>query len=200
MKAYKFLSAGGVGRFSNVAWPPPGEWLEAHAPLDRCQAGIHACSPPAFLDWLDDELWEIELDGAVEHDDGTIVALRGRLVGRVDRWDGSAAARFTAFCVDRAHAGAVTALRSAGHDAAALGAAAQLVADCRVLAVGGRPGELPGTATGEAPSPAAIAANVGFVAAHAAASAAAAAGGDYAATFADERRRQLDWLRVELRA
>jgi hypothetical protein len=113
VRAYKFLAAGAVGRFSDVAWPPAGTWLEADGPPERCRSGIHACLPPVLLDWLDDELWEVELAGAVEHD-GEVVAERGRLVARVGGWDEDAARGFADVCVGRARAGAVAALRSAG--------------------------------------------------------------------------------------
>jgi hypothetical protein len=63
--AYKFLGQGSVGLFSDFAWPAPGEWVETHEPVADCVRGIHAVSFENLLDWIDDELWEIELDGAI---------------------------------------------------------------------------------------------------------------------------------------
>ena len=87
MMAYKFLHAGGVGLFSGFAWPlpeggEPGAWVAIEGDPVRCTNGIHACDAAALVDWIDDELWVIELNGAVSTSDGVLVAAQGRLLDR----------------------------------------------------------------------------------------------------------------------
>jgi hypothetical protein len=115
MIAFKFLAAGGVGRFSNFMWPV-AEWVEAPLPLIACSVGIHACRRHELLDWMDDELWEIEIAGEIQETPESLLAQRGRLVARVDSWTPEVARELTEDCAHRGHALAVRALRRAGHD------------------------------------------------------------------------------------
>jgi hypothetical protein len=98
MIAYKFLRPGAVAPFSSFAWPTgsPGPWLEAEP--DPCASGVHACRARDLPDWVNAELWEIELDGAIE-DTRKIVAPRGRLLRRIEAWDRDAAREFGESCV-----------------------------------------------------------------------------------------------------
>ena len=80
--AYKFLREGRVGPFSGVAWPAEGEWLEATGGDGACSPRVHACRVEDLPEWLDHELWRVELDGDVRVDCGKLVADRGRLVER----------------------------------------------------------------------------------------------------------------------
>ena len=103
LRAYKFTRPGAVGRFSGFAWPRPngagpGAWVEA-AP-STCATGIHACAAVDLPYWIDAELWEIELGGAIERAATKLVAERGRLVRRIDGWDEHAGA-FAAACRER---------------------------------------------------------------------------------------------------
>lgn len=99
--AFKFLASGCVGRFSGFAWPGPGEWVEAEGPLQPCRSGIHGVGRDRVCEWLDDELWRVELDGDLLRLDGVIVARRGRLVSRVDAWNADAATDFARACAER---------------------------------------------------------------------------------------------------
>ena len=98
MIGYKFLGTGGVAPFSSFAWPTgsPGPWVEAEPHM--CASGIHACRAGDLPFWLNAELWEIELDGAV---DGTrkVVAPRGRLLRRIEAWDRTVARELGESCV-----------------------------------------------------------------------------------------------------
>jgi len=229
--AYKFLAAGGTGRFSDFRWPAPrddgpGEWVEASGPLEDCRRGVHACAPEHLLDWIDDELWAIELAGDVTEGESMLVAERGRLVERVEAWDGEAAQAFADACAWRARDLAIAALRrvrltEAAADLVAsvelrrmqetavrahaqadgsVGELSGFAADAVALAEGKRPEMWDAEAprTGTPPTRGAIAANVGFVVAHAAGRGAVAETGReeaYADGFAAERARQLAWLR-----
>jgi hypothetical protein len=99
MIAYKFLRAGAVGPFSGYRWRP-GEWVEAGT-ADPCRRGVHSCRARDLPIWLDDELWEVELDGAVVEQERKLVAERGRLARRVDAWTPDVADEFGRFCARR---------------------------------------------------------------------------------------------------
>ncbi len=215
MQAYKFLASGAVGRFSDFAWPcpvgqEPGEWVEAGAELEDCRNGIHACAPGRLLDWIDDELWEVELDGDIVRSEGMLVARRGRLLRRVTEWDAATAQAFAYACAWRARDHALPSLRRSGlaDEAERLGEAAELhavqssaaaafersdgaaaelsafAADAVSLAQGRRPemwSEHRLALEKPVVTAGAIAANVAFIVAHAAARAAVAATGSASA-------------------
>ena len=122
MKAYKFLRKGGVGAFSGERWYE-NVAVEVDGPLAECRNGVHACRAEHLPYWLDDELWEIELDGALEKQ-LKLVARRGRLVQRVEAWNDQARREFASWCLRRATSHAADELRDAGVDHARLAAAA----------------------------------------------------------------------------
>lgn len=236
MLAYKFLANGGTGRFSGFEWPAPvdgepGAWVSAEGSIAVCVSGVHACRVADLPDWIDDELWTIELSGEIREESSMVVGERGRLLQRVDGWDEQAAADFADACAWRARDAAARALRRDG----ALAQAEQLestddlvdmqivaalasrtpaptsavvagyAADAVALAHGQRPDtwDLAVALAEPAPAqtPAATAANLGFVVAHVAAVDAAAEAGDesvYATGFARERAWQLHWLKERL--
>jgi hypothetical protein len=117
--AYKFLRAGRVGAFSRFPWPEPGAWVHAASDLSLCRSGIHACRTQDLPWWLADELWEIELDGAVRHEEHKIVAAAGCLRARVESWTPACAQDYAEACAWRSHARAVQALQRAGRAQAA---------------------------------------------------------------------------------
>lgn len=207
MVAYKFLSPGAVGLFSAFTWPPAGEWVETRGPVESCVHGIHALRFQELLDWIDDELWEVELDGEIVERDGMVVAERGRLIRRVEAWDANAARSFSEECALRSAGFAAQALRSVGlagkasdleradelpavrrtavaaldeTDDAAVTEVVALAADMVSLVGGGRPDSwvAPVVTPPVAQTPGAVAANAAFVAAHAAGRAAVAASSD----------------------
>jgi hypothetical protein len=97
--AYKFLATGRVAPFTGFRWEP-GVWVDSAA-AERCEAGVHACRLQDLPIWLDDELWEIELAGDVVAAERKIVAPRGRLTQRVERWTPELAHEFGRFCEQR---------------------------------------------------------------------------------------------------
>ena len=124
MRAYKFLSADGLGVFSRFAWPlpgaGPGTWVESD--VETCRAGIHACRPVDLPYWLAPALYEVELDGPVDEQPMKVVAPRGRLLRRIDAWDDASQHAFAQMCLARADelaAGAPAQRRCLGADARA---------------------------------------------------------------------------------
>ena len=228
MIAYKFLSEGAVGFFSRHAWPhptedAPGDWVRVEGEIQPCLSGVHACTPEDLVDWLDDELWEIELEDPVGGFDGKPLARAGRLVRRVESWNDESARAFVRHCVDHTARLAAESLAQAGQTAeaetldaqrAALDAEATVtelarnlnadetspalfMADVARLQRGGRPelDEQAPSAEHGGPTPAALAANIGYVCAHLAAQLAEQqTPGAYSDSFARERLRQSAWL------
>ena len=134
MNAYKFLRDGRVGPFSGVRWPAPGEWLQAAAGGGRaCEEQVHACRLADLPEWMDAELWRVELDGDVRVDCGKLVADRGRLVERVATWDASFMTAFAEACTLRARDAALVVLAASARRGAPGAASA-------ALAGGGRRG------------------------------------------------------------
>jgi hypothetical protein len=204
--AYKFLRDGRVGAFSGVRWPPAGEWLHATTTGEggvTCADRVHACRVEDLAEWMDSELWRVELGGDVTVDCGKLVADRGRLVERVEAWDPALMAAFAEACALRARDGALTVLDpgSPAHNAlATCESAEQLATTCAQLGeldadeerAAGYAADIAGhTLRARAePSTAPMHAAVsGFIAAHAAAFAA-----DDVGAVAGERAWQAEWL------
>jgi hypothetical protein len=97
--AYKFLSECATAPFTGYRWRPD-EWVEADA-ADPCRQGIHACRARHLPIWLDDELWEVELDGELVEQERKLVAQRGRLARRIELWTPDLAQAFGRFCALR---------------------------------------------------------------------------------------------------
>ena len=104
MIAYKFLRRDGASVFTHFRWPlpngGPGPWVEAQ--VAPCRSGIHACRPSDLPLWVNDVLYEIELDGDIAQEPTKVVASRGRLFRRIDAWDDKLRASYTRMCADRA--------------------------------------------------------------------------------------------------
>lgn len=233
MIAYKFLTEGAVGRFSEFRWPvpaggSPGDWVAPDEKIEACRVGIHACRLHDLPGWIDDELWQIELDGPIEEGASLVIASRGRLVARVETWTSALALEFAEACTLRARDQAFRSLSRNGLTAEAQrvvsaltteavqresvaiavrakGEPAQAVAfaaDAVSLLDGRRPEMWQRRPEPERPqSPSATAANLGFVVAHAAGREAAddsAAPDAYEHGFASERQWQVEWLRSRL--
>ena len=188
---------------------------------------MHACTGRQLLDWIDDELWTIELGGEIVEGDDMLVAERGRLIRRVESWDARTAGEFSEACAWRSRDYALRALRRVGlteaasrlldavdlremQDAAAAaadspdGQAAELAgfaADTVSLVQGDRPDAWRTAPRLQAPeqTPGAIAANLAFVVANAAGREAGASNESaYEDGFEEERAWQLEWLERRL--
>ncbi|HXM56419.1 MAG TPA: hypothetical protein VOB72_13580 [Candidatus Dormibacteraeota bacterium] len=183
-----------MGPFSGLEWPPTGEWCG--------RGGVSGCRRDDLPYWIHDTLWVLELRGPIVEEDVKVVGADGRLVGRVEAWDGGAALAFAADCALRMRDLAAGELRRAGHpDAAArlrrarspkaIAALAPDLADDRVLALPRRVADLVGYA-GDAAECAAL--GQAAAAAYVSARAHQAAGTPYLV----ERGRQAAWLAVRL--
>jgi hypothetical protein len=104
MQAYKFMRARAVAPFTGTRWAV-GEWVEAgpEAPAP-CRQGVHACRAADLPYWLNRELWEVELGGEITETAYKLVAERGRLVRRLERWDERALRRLAESCAAQARA------------------------------------------------------------------------------------------------
>jgi hypothetical protein len=208
MIAYKFLRDGRVGPFSAVGWPPPGEWLEATAAARRaCVDRVHACRVEDLPDWMDSELWRVELEGDVMVDCGKLVADRGRLIERLEAWDAPLMVAFAEACALRARDAALAVLPAGSPGHAALAAsqdAEALAAVCAQLTgldpeeerAAGYAGDAARHVLGARAEPATApmhAAVNGFIASHAAAFAE-----DDLGAVARERAWQTAWLARQL--
>jgi hypothetical protein len=202
--AYKFLCAGGVGPFSRYAWPlprdgRPGAWVIGAADAARVDGGPARHRVGDLPWWLQDELWEAELGGAVTAGRHKVMAPRARLLRRVDGWDPACAQRFADACTGRARDHAITALDRAGAaDTADALRASATPREIRAAVRAGRPPEaarIAHTMAGDAAIRALGGAAV--VCAYIAAHAAARVDGERAK--AAERAWQSEWLRAELR-
>jgi hypothetical protein len=102
---FKFLRPDGTSAFTGFRWElpngAPGEWVDAR--VDPCRSGIHACRASDLPLWIARDLYEIELDGEVLEQRSKLVAPRGRLLRRVEAWNGEIRDAYTRMCADRAH-------------------------------------------------------------------------------------------------
>lgn len=225
MIAYRFLQAGATDRFRGGAWPAShngrGLWVETTPP-----DFVHGHHADSLVDWIDDELWEIELGPPVREASGVLVAHRARLMRRLVGWDEPAAHALARWCVVRvselasaaleragmleqaqrlAHAESPDGLRAEATDERGdvddeLGLALAYTRDVASLSLGGRPDACRDTASRSAGA-AAIASNLAFVTAVAAGAIAAKRTGDpesFSAAFEAERAAQRRWLRDRL--
>jgi hypothetical protein len=211
VRAFKFLDAHGLTVMSGSGWPlptddGPGPWVEAGS-VRPCHEGIHACSAADLAYWINEELWEIELDGEILLTHHKVVARRGRLLGRVPAWSGGVAGELATWCGWRSRDLAVTVLGDVRQwkwvaefeNADSLRQVArvgrQAVEELGDSTVGGAAAGLAGDAAAIAPTQ--YIAMGPFIAACAAGHAVARDTGteaDFAAAFATERQAQSEWI------
>jgi hypothetical protein len=121
MHAFAFLAEGAVAPLTGFVWPTPkddrrGPWVDTDTAPSEALRGCRVGDLPY---WLDDELWNIELDGALVERGHVVLAERARLLGRIDTWTDQLAWEFAGACAWRVAERAATALREEGHVEAA---------------------------------------------------------------------------------
>lgn len=84
---FKFLRTGRVGPFSGTLWPDAA-WLTVQPPLAACRNGIHVSAVRDLPYWLNDELWEVEVEGEVIDHERKRIVERARLRTPVRWWPG----------------------------------------------------------------------------------------------------------------
>src|SRR5215470_409656 len=89
MRAWKFLVRGRVAPFGGHVWPAPGSGAPGEWVLPP-GGEVFACRIPDLPWWVNDELWEVELDGPIRSLPTQIAARRGRLIRRMVGWDEAA--------------------------------------------------------------------------------------------------------------
>ena len=115
VKAYKLTGPDGT-TYNGFVWPlptadGPGEWVEvgkrarkALTADDLCSGRVlHATDAAHLLDWLNSEMYELEIDESR----GVVVAdkigfRRGRLVRRIEAWNERTARLFACDCAEDA--------------------------------------------------------------------------------------------------
>jgi hypothetical protein len=119
--AYAFLAKGAVEPLSGFDWPTPeegdqGSWLDESTAPREALRGYPVGDLPY---WLDEELWRIDLDGAVAERVHVFLAKRARLRSRVERWSEPLAWELVGACARRVARAAAVALREEGRAEAA---------------------------------------------------------------------------------
>jgi hypothetical protein len=104
VRLYVFLSSGRESFLTGVRWPAPesggpAAWVETGA--DAPDDGVRGYEVGDLTWWLDEELWELELDGELRPARNSLLAERGRLLRRVDSWTPEVAEELTEACVER---------------------------------------------------------------------------------------------------
>lgn len=211
MRAFAFLGPAATDYLSGLRWPAPlagapGPWLDPGG----SSPPVRACTVEQLPWWLDQELWAVELAGAIEDSGRALHAERGRLLERIDAWNAQTADELRWACTSRVRALAVAALRRDGREREgalleqangpeAIASVAKAAADGSGEAsrLAGFTADAIGFAE-DAADPVRAAGVVAYVAAHVVAGADESAPG-YREAFAEERRTQAEWLRDRLR-
>jgi hypothetical protein len=109
MKYYKFLTANHTGEYSNFDYSPylphdgqPGDWLpEIPGELKMCERGYHATDAGHLANWINAELYEVEL-GRTITGEGKIAGASMRFLRRIDTWNARTARLFAVWCARQA--------------------------------------------------------------------------------------------------
>lgn len=105
-KFYKTTLAGGVGRHSDFQWSlptknKPREWMPRIETVLPCTSGYHFCRRKDLIQWLDTEIYEIEVRGQIARYYNKCICHQARLVRRCENWTAQTARLFVADCAER---------------------------------------------------------------------------------------------------
>ena len=111
--------------------------MEATGPLEPCRNGIHACYLDDLPHWIGPELWTIEIEGEVQPAPNGVLARRGRLLQRIEKWADSVAREFAEDCARRAQslAGETAVVADRAADAVANAVSGWISASAYIAAV-----------------------------------------------------------------
>jgi len=90
MKYYKFLTENNKGQYSGFDFSnylpkngEPGEWLPKVESLNICHSGYHACKREDVFEWLNAQMFEVELRGKKITGDNKIASQEMRFVRKL---------------------------------------------------------------------------------------------------------------------
>ena len=119
MTFYRFLAAGAMGPFSGRRWPTPiggpAAWVVAGDAIADGPDGSRVCGVAQLPYWIADELWRVEVDGALTESATDVTAPRVRLVERVVGWNGDAGRDWATTSVWRGRDALAARLAADGH-------------------------------------------------------------------------------------
>ena len=110
MKYYKSLTADNEGPYSEFDFTPflpkdgePGPWLPAVKTLDMCASGWHCADEDRIIQWLQANIYEVEIRGKVLEDDDheKVCAQEMRLLRKCEGWNERTARLFACDCAER---------------------------------------------------------------------------------------------------
>ena len=105
MKYYKFLTADNKGKYSEYDFTKylpnddkPGKWLRKIENPVLCESGYHCFMPEHILEWLEAQLFEVEIKGRCVHGYDKTVTRQMRFIRKVDTWNDKTARLFACYC------------------------------------------------------------------------------------------------------
>ena len=110
MTYYKFLSKDGTSSCPKTHWSlptknsdgtwAPGAWMPKAEELAFFTSGYRVCSRESLVNWVNDELYEIEVQGKHIEADTMSCWQQSRLMRRVDTWNERTIRLFMCDCVE----------------------------------------------------------------------------------------------------
>ena len=104
----KCLTADHKGSYSGFDFTPylpkgsrPGKWLPKVKELEICRSGWHGCDDADIIEYLQDEMYEVETRGNVIRDSDKWAATQMRLVRKCEGWNEKTARLFAYDCAER---------------------------------------------------------------------------------------------------
>ena len=93
-KYYKFLTDQNTGEYSDFDYTDylpsgskPGKWLPKVEKIELCERGYHACKRADVVDWMNAQMFEVELRGDRLDGATKVVAQEMRLVRKIAAWN-----------------------------------------------------------------------------------------------------------------
>ena len=106
MKYYKVLDKNNCGpysRFDFTEYLPkdgkPGKWLPKRTKLQICAKGYHVTDAAHLIDWLDAQIFEVEVRGDKLDGDNKSSHQSIRFIRKIEEWNDKSARLFACWCV-----------------------------------------------------------------------------------------------------
>jgi hypothetical protein len=105
-KYYKILNQDGKSPYQGAEWylpkgKHPGKWMPRVDRIERCGSGYHICKRGQAVQWLDAQIYEVEVKGELLKCNNKCVAQQARLIKKFDTWDEQTQRLFAADCAER---------------------------------------------------------------------------------------------------